>query len=78
MVYLIPNELIFEGNTVCIFKSLFDIECFGCGMTRAIYLLLHGDINGAVEYNWRVIIILPLLLTLYIDYIISRLNRRNI
>ncbi|MFI3286649.1 MAG: DUF2752 domain-containing protein [Rikenellaceae bacterium] len=78
MIYLIPKELIFDGNTLCLFKSIFDIECFGCGMTRAIYLLLHGDINGAVGYNWRVIIVMPLLLTIYIDHIWCQLTKFSI
>jgi len=31
----------------CMSKKLFGIDCFGCGIQRALVLLLKGDFEGA-------------------------------
>jgi hypothetical protein len=35
----------------CFFKSTFGIDCPGCGMTRAFFSLLKGDLMGSLAYN---------------------------
>lgn len=37
-------------------------RCPGCGMTRALALLLHGRWREALAHNPRVIVVAPLLL----------------
>ena len=36
----------------CPFKMLTGLSCPGCGIQRAIHALLHGDVAGAVKYNF--------------------------
>jgi len=36
---------------VCLFHQLTGLNCPGCGMTRAIYALLHGDFLTALHDN---------------------------
>lgn len=31
----------------CFSKKLFGIDCFGCGIQRALALLIQGDLKGA-------------------------------
>ena len=31
----------------CMNKSLFGIECFGCGIQRALLLMIHGEFEKA-------------------------------
>ena len=50
---------------LCIYKRFFGIECWGCGMTRAIISVANGNFKNAIEYNWRVLIVFPLLLYIY-------------
>jgi len=33
----------------CLSKRLFDLECFGCGLQRSIYLLFQGELVAAFK-----------------------------
>lgn len=65
-LYCIPLEKILHGHTICLFHNLFGTDCYGCGMTRALFSLLHLDFSAAWDYNRLVVITAPLLLYLYI------------
>ena len=36
---------------LCVFSALFDLECFGCGLTRSFTYMGHGDVRGALELH---------------------------
>lgn len=36
---------------ICIFYNIFGIPCPGCGLTRSVMALLHGNIAESVAYN---------------------------
>ena len=38
-------------NVNCLFKSLFDIRCPGCGLTRSFRAILDLDFYSAFNYN---------------------------
>ena len=66
ILFCIPREWVFHGHTVCLFHNLFGTECPGCGMTRALYSLLHLDFAAAWEYNRLSVLVAPLLAYLYL------------
>ena len=45
----------------CIFHSLTNLDCPGCGSQRAIHALLNGNVLAAADYNLLVILFLPFL-----------------
>jgi hypothetical protein len=44
----------------CTFHWLTGLHCPGCGSSRAIHRLLHGDIVAAFRLNSLIIVLLPL------------------
>jgi hypothetical protein len=61
VLYMIPTHGIFHGESLCLVKSLFGVECWGCGMTRAVFSAMYLRFADAWEYNRLVVIVLPLL-----------------
>jgi len=49
----------------CPLRALFGIDCPGCGGTRGMYCLLHGDIAGALDHNVLLLVILPVAVGLW-------------
>ena len=76
-LYLIPKDAIFKGASVCLFKNLFGVECYGCGMTRAIFSLIYLDFAGAYHFNHLVVIVAPILIYIWIKSISDKLNNRK-
>lgn len=35
----------------CIFDGLLSIKCWGCGMTRSLIALVHGNFDEAVRFH---------------------------
>ena len=58
----------FTGPVVCPLRLVFGLPCPGCGLTRGLSELWHGDISGALAYNafalpvFAVLWLLPVLL----------------
>jgi hypothetical protein len=48
---LLPRSALDALPDVCLFRRWLGIECWGCGMTRAVWYLLRGDWDSAVAYH---------------------------
>jgi hypothetical protein len=66
VLWLLPTDY-FDNSTVelCPSKALFDIECWGCGITRAVMHFHHLEIGGAIYYNFLVVGVYPFLVWLW-------------
>lgn len=58
---VVPLQAIEAGPVLCPFKRFFGVECFGCGMTRAMSAMLHGKVQLALSYNRGVLLTLPMM-----------------
>ena len=77
-VYLIPLEWLFdEGYTLCLFHNLTGQECWGCGMTRALASVAYLDFEAAWGYNRVVVVVAPLLLYIWLKWILCLINDAN-
>ena len=53
----------------CLWKTIFHIECPGCGLTRAFIDILHCNFIDAFNDNPLIFIVLPLgIFYLYFDF----------
>ncbi|WP_414691941.1 DUF2752 domain-containing protein [Pedobacter glucosidilyticus] len=50
-----------HSQTLCLFTLLTDIECYGCGLTRACIRLINLDFVGAWNFNKVSFIVFPIL-----------------
>lgn len=48
-----------HGYPPCVFHALTGLQCPGCGTTRALHHLLHGDIAGAFRLNAMLFVLVP-------------------
>ena len=83
LIYISTSALD-SGHSVCLIKNTLGTDCPGCGMTRALSSVMHGDFTGAFHYNRLVVIVFPLLayigLKTFIKdfrYVASKKNRRD-
>jgi hypothetical protein len=60
ILFFIPLEWLNKQHSICLIKNIFGVECYGCGITRAIISGVQLDFTKAIEYNKMVIIVLPL------------------
>jgi len=71
--YLLP--LVFGG--ICPESGIFaGCNCLGCGMTRAIWHILHGDLAGAYALNAMAFLVLSVMLTIILIDFVSLLRKR--
>lgn len=66
ILYAIPLDNILNGESICLWKQCFGIECWGCGITRAIFLALHGYFIEAWKYNKLYVVVMPLLMYIWL------------
>jgi hypothetical protein len=67
ILWILPKTF-FDGRAdTCLSKLIFNMECYACGMTRAVMRLMHFDFSGAWAFNKISFIVLPLLGILWLQ-----------
>jgi hypothetical protein len=60
----------------CPFRTLTGFTCPGCGSTRGLHRLLHGDVVAALEFNPLMVLSLPFLLYALVRYTTAAVRGR--
>lgn len=66
VLLVLPANFFDDGPPICLFTLLSDIHCPGCGMTRGIMHLIHGQFATAFEFNKLSFIIFPIVSWLWL------------
>jgi hypothetical protein len=75
VLLLLPADFFDQGPSLCLSKLLAGIECYGCGMTRAIMHLIHLDVRGAAGFNKLCFIVFPVLGFLWVQWFLKDYKR---
>jgi len=74
LLYLIPLDWLNRQHSICLIKNIFGVECFGCGITRAIISAIQFNFTKAYMFNHLVIIVLPILIYVWSKMIINTIK----
>ncbi len=58
---ILPGNYFDNGNSLCVSKVFFHIECPACGLARACMHLIHFQFEDAYAYNMFSFISFPIL-----------------
>ncbi|MFB9234392.1 DUF2752 domain-containing protein [Plantactinospora siamensis] len=61
-----------DAAPTCLLKLTTGLDCPGCGGTRAMWYLLHGDVPAAARHHLLWVFVLPFLLYLYLTWALER------
>jgi hypothetical protein len=71
VAYIVTKNPHIPGSTfICPIAALTGLYCPGCGGTRAVYDLAHGDIGGALSMNPLVTLAIPLVAVLWTRWLL--------
>ena len=70
ILWILPSDFFDDSNViVCPSRLFFNIECFGCGMTRAVMHLHHLEPDDAIYFNKGVFLIYPGLIFVWFSWL---------
>jgi hypothetical protein len=72
-MYFVPLDWLRSQHTICLYKNLTGHECYGCGMTRAIFSAIHLKLSDAWHFNRLSVIVIPLLAYIWLKTLLSLL-----
>jgi hypothetical protein len=75
LLYLVPLYWLNKQHSICLIKNIFGVECYGCGIARAIISAIQFNFVSAYEYNHLIIIVLPILIYLWVKMIINTIKQ---
>ncbi len=63
---------------VCPFRALTGFTCPGCGSTRGLHALVHGDVVAAFKFNPLLVLSLPFLLYAFVRFTNAAIQGRRL
>lgn len=76
VLWILPGDFFDNGGLiVCPSKLFLDLECFGCGMTRAVMHFHHFQFDDAVYFNQGVLAVYPALVVVWLIWVYRAARR---
>jgi len=69
---LVPTSWFENRPSLCLVRAISGVRCPGCGMTRAISCVFHGQFRKAWEYNRLVVVVFPLLGYVWLKEVVNK------
>ncbi|MEV4757583.1 DUF2752 domain-containing protein [Micromonospora sp. NPDC049559] len=66
-----PTRTSPDAMPTCLLKLTTGLDCPGCGGTRALWYVLHGDLPAAARHHVVFVFALPFLIYLYVAWALS-------
>lgn len=60
-----PTDSVPDMTGPCVFRELTGLDCPGCGGTRMVWYLMHGDLVHAARYHLFALAMIPLVVYAY-------------
>ncbi len=76
VLMLLSADYFDNGHSICLSKSLANMECYACGMTRSIMHLIHGEILAGWHFNKLGILVLPLLVLFWMNLLLEQFGTK--
>lgn len=77
IVYYKFNPEVYNFFPECPFHKYLHLDCPGCGSQRAIHSILHGDLIQASNYNFLLVLSLPLLILHFVLKVASYISDKD-
>jgi hypothetical protein len=79
ILFFVDVDSVENNQSLCLSVVLFNQECYGCGMGRALINLLHFNILAAYHFNPLSLIVFPLLVFVWLKEILKKIRvlRKN-
>ncbi len=74
LLFVLPADFFDHGPTICVSKLITELDCPGCGITRATQHALHGEFEKSWNFNKLIVVVGPLLVWLYINELITSIR----
>ena len=79
VLWILPADFFDHGEVIlCPSRAWFDIECFGCGMTRAIMHFHHWEFADAIYFNMGSVLVYPGLIITWGMWVFSAAKRLDL
>lgn len=79
VLWILPGDFFDDSEIVmCLSRLVFDFECWGCGMTRAVMHFHHFEFEEAIFYNMGVVAVYPFLIWLWFSWVKGTASELNL
>jgi hypothetical protein len=76
VLWFLPATFFDDSKVIlCPSRLLFDVECFGCGITRAVMHLHHLEYEDALYFNQLVVGVYPALVVTWFLWVFKSYKR---